>query len=133
MYSLVQRFDLQKFPTYKRLCIPKVRANPCQITLLCKASAGLLVLGMLDPLKHSGSEASDPREPIEDPDPVGRDLLFASFPSGRAPHRRLASTPTPVGEGGDFSSIPLIYTGQFVWPSCLCTDGRERKHYEEEN
>jgi hypothetical protein len=88
---------------------------------------------MLEQLKHSGNEASDPREPVEDSDRVGRDLLFAPFPSERVRHPRLASTPTPVGEGGDFSSIPLIYTGQFVWPSCLCTDGRERKHYEEEN
>jgi hypothetical protein len=57
----------------------------------------------------SEGEASDPREPVVDSAPVGRDLLFASFPE-RVPHAWLASTPTPVGEGGDFSSIPLIYS-----------------------
>src|SRR5713101_7576826 len=107
MYSMFQRFNLQNFQRTNGFVSQKCELTPIESSAYARPSTRLLVLEMLDRLKHGGSEASDPREPVEDSDPVGRDLLFAPFSSERVPHPRLASTPTPVGEGGDFSSIFL--------------------------
>jgi hypothetical protein len=98
-YATVNMYSMFCFNLQNLQCTNGFVSQTCELTPIeshsyARASTLLLVLEMLDLLKHIGSEASDPRE-VEDSDPVGRDLLFAPFPSERVP-------PPSVFEGGFF-------------------------------